>query len=276
MPNLRVIYDNAANRASLSASSEAGQLVAANLLNGYKAIGWRATGLSATLTATWTSAEIVGGVCLPFCNLSSQATIRVRGYIEAADVTPAFDTGAIVAAPAPALGDWAWGTVLGANTYSYLGSAYARAWVPLPQAVKKVVIDLDDPTNPAGYIEASRLVIGSYWEPAITSDYGISVQLVDTSTHDRNAAGDLMSEPGTCHTKMSIPLSHMEPADRNALWNIVRGNGRAREVFISVFPEDTDTAQEQIYQLYGKLVTTPAMAMPSFRISSATLEFEES
>ena len=78
MANLRIIYDNAADRATLTASTTAGTLGVANLQNNRKGRPWRATGTTARLGATWAAPERIGGVFLPFCNLSPTATMRVR------------------------------------------------------------------------------------------------------------------------------------------------------------------------------------------------------
>ena len=98
MANLRILHDNAANRvSSLSASTTSGSLAAANLLTDRKAEVHRATATSVTYTATWASPELMSMVALAFTNYTSTATIRVRAYTLAADVSPAVDTGAVLA-----------------------------------------------------------------------------------------------------------------------------------------------------------------------------------
>ena len=53
---------------------------------------------------------------------TSTATIRARAYTLAADVSPAVDTGAVLACGYSPLGLWPWGTVpLGVNAFSYGG-----------------------------------------------------------------------------------------------------------------------------------------------------------
>lgn len=275
MPNLRVIYDNAADRATLSASSTAGTLAVSNLNVEQKSVVWRASTTSATLTASWATPEVITGVALPFCNLTSQATLRVRGYVNAGDAAPLFDSGALPAAPGMPLGVWGWGAApLGANAYTYGGGTLGRSWIEFGGPVRQLVVDLSDPLNPAGYVEASRLVCGAHWQPLAGADYGASAQPVDYSKNFRNDAGDLMSDPGARSDKLSVPMSKLAPADRATLWSLLRGNGIIRPVFISLFPNDPNPALEQAHQLYGKLVATPAMSLPSFNIASATLEIE--
>lgn len=276
MVNVRLIYDNAADRASLTASSTAGGLVASNMLSDIKSAVWRSTSTTASITATWTVGETIAGVALPFCNLTSGATIRVRGYTNTGDTTPIFDTGTIFACPAQPLGLWGWGSdALGANAFSYGGGAYARAWISNPANVKKLVIDLVDTGNLAGYLEVSRLVTGIYWEPKIGAEQGATMTVVDTSKHYRNDAGDQMTDRGTRHRKQTFNLPSLDPQDRAKMWEILWGNGMARPVFISIYPNDTDVRLEQTHQLYGKLVTSPVMGTPYFNRQNASLDVEE-
>ncbi len=275
MNNFRIIYDNKADIATLAASSTAGGLVVANMLTDLKSDVWRSTSTTASITLTWASACIIGGVALPFTNLSSAATIRVRGYTNAGDPTPVFDTGTILACPPLALTLWGWGTLpLGVNAFTYGGAAYGDAWTPIT-SVKQVVIDLDDTTNPAGYIEVGRLVAGSYWEGSKGADYGAGSTPVDTSTQLRNDAGDLMTDRGTMHKKQTVPLTTLSPTERQTLWNILIGNGLFRPVYLSMYPDSADTGLEQSGMLYGKLVNSPAVTTPAFREYATSLEIEE-
>ena len=99
MANLRIVYDNAANRATVAASTTAGTLTASNLLTDIKSQVWRSIGTSATLTLEWDDAEMVGMVSLPFASLTSEATIQVLGYLYTTDSNPLFDTGEQFACP---------------------------------------------------------------------------------------------------------------------------------------------------------------------------------
>lgn len=253
MPNLRVVHDNAADRATPGASSTAGTLAVTNLRTQMKSQVWRATGTSATLTLTWPTPELVACVVLPFCNLTSTATMRVRGYTLAGDDVPAFDTGDRPACPYAPLGLFGWGTQsLGCNAFAFGGGTYAIAWFG-HVAVERLVIDLADPDNAAGYIEASRLVAGAYWSPVNNVDWSPKLAVQDSTTNTRNDAGDLITDRGTKYRTLAVSLSWMPPADRDPFMSILRGNGFAQPVFVSLFPESADPLQEQQYQIWGKL-----------------------
>ena len=90
MPNLRIIFNNAADCATINASSSVGALVPDNLKNDLKSVVWRSstaaagTTPSARIDATWSAPELIAGVALAYSNLTPQAQMRVRGTGEAA------------------------------------------------------------------------------------------------------------------------------------------------------------------------------------------------
>jgi hypothetical protein len=273
---LRIIYQNAADSATIAASTTAGSLTTANLKTDTKSEVWRSTATSATLTLTWTDAQIISGVILPYCNLTSLATIQAEGYAETADVVPLFDTGAVEACPAPVLGLWNWGSeAFGSNAFSYGGGTYGRVWIPVPGAVKKLVITLTDTTNAAGYIEAGRLVAGAHWSPSLNADYGATITWVEASTQVRTEAGDLLTDTGTKHRVMSFTLGDMPEEDRNMLNTLLVGNGMSRPLLFSLYPEDENARLEQDYQLYCKLQTPKGIGTPYFRRFSGAMDLEE-
>lgn len=275
MSNLRIIYDNAADRAVLASSSQAGALGPANLLTERKSQVLRSVGTGLTITATLAVGEIVGGLVLPFCNLTSNAKIRVRGYTAPGDSVPAFDTGLILACAYAPLGMWEWGGVpLGVNAFSYGGGTYGRAWWPRTTA-RHVVIELADPDNPAGYIECSRLVLGNYWEPEYNASYGASVTPVDTSIQTRTAAGDMVVDAGFAYRKLAIALDHMTAQGRANLWRIVWGNGKRRPLLISLFPNHADPELEQTHQIYGRMPDLAAISTPYYQAYATTIDVEE-
>ncbi|MDO8039184.1 hypothetical protein O3301_22050 [Janthinobacterium sp. SUN211] len=275
MTNLRIIYDNAGDRAVLTASSQADALGPANLQREGKFSVLRSLGLALTITATWPTPEIIGCVALPFCNLTPTATIRVRGYVEPGDAVPDFDTGIVSACEYAVLGMWDWGALpLGVNAFSYGGGTYARCWLPMV-SVKKLVIELADPDNPAGYIEAARLVAGPYWSPEQNASYGAGVMSVDTSTQNRDGAGGQTVARGALYRKLSLALDHMTPLDRAEVWRIVRGNGLSRPLLVSLYPESDDGELEQAHQVYGRIASNSAITTPYYLAYATNIEIEE-
>ncbi|MGX9698084.1 hypothetical protein ACWYXK_13950 [Janthinobacterium lividum] len=282
MPNLRIIHDNAADRAVLTASSQVGALGPANLQRDSKAAVLRASVTAQTITATWPTQEAIGCVALIFTNMTSSARMRVRGYAQPGDAVPVLDTGNIFPCPAAVHGSYPWGVLpLGWNAYKWGGvNTWARgggvdgvAWFA-PVRVRKLVIEVSAPQSSEGYLEISRLVVGNYWSPEYNAEYGAQLQLQDASEDYRTGAGDLKTQIRPTSDKLSINLAHLTPADRARFMRILRENGKGKAMLFSLFPENPDPLLEQDHMLYGKASNIDAVATPYFETYSTPLQIE--
>jgi hypothetical protein len=281
--NLRLIFDNAADRGSLVASSQVGALTVDNLRNEKKAYVWRSATLNESLNLTWDALEPIGGVILAFNNLTPFATMRVRGYINAGDTTPDFDTGAKACQPIPTLKYLSLLNPIGENAYTPGGASqlafgsggYGAVWAPELRSVRRLQIDISDAQNALGYIESSRLVVGRFWEPLYNFDFGHAVQYMDGGKSERSEAGDVRMEQGAKWRRVSLSLSYMDPIDRATLLRIARVHGATKPFFFSAFPENDDRNLEQVYQLWGKFTESPRIANPRYDAWASSLDIEE-
>lgn len=251
MQNLKIIFDNVADSATVTASSTSASLVASNMQSDIKSKVHRSTGLSVTYTLTWTKDVSIGGVALPATNLSGDSTVRIRLY-NAANAVIA-DSATVPAAPGLNLGLWNWSQPINANTFAYGGVAKVSHFFENHYQARKCVIDLvDTAANLAGYIDCSRLVVGAYWSPSINADWGASVSIVDTSTTERSEAGDLISDRGILHDRLTFDLGALKEVDRANLMLLIRKSGTARNIFINLLPGDESSIAEQDFMIYGK------------------------
>ena len=267
MTNMRLIYENAAKTTNtITASTTAGTLSTANLQNDDKKSVWRATTTSGTLTAIWTAAQTINAVALPFCNLTSSATMRVRGYTNLADGSPAFDTTALACC------------AYVAGAFKNTGVAYfdrgGGVYVSLfftGSAVKKLVIDLADSTNAAGYIEAGCLVIGDYWQPDYNPDWGLGIGWKDLSTHERSDNGSPKTDIKPRHKTISMSLSSMSETDKTTMLGIMRNWGVSNPIYFCLFPD----APTQDNQIYGKLSQLGQLSFDFINRYKTSIEIEE-
>ncbi|NHQ93296.1 hypothetical protein [Janthinobacterium lividum] len=282
MTNLRIIHDNAADRAVLTASSQAGALGPANLHLDRKSAVLRATGTAQTITAIWPTQESIACVALIYTNMTSSARMRVRGYAQPGDAAPVLDTGIVFPCPAALHGTYPWGVLpLGWNAYKDGGvSTWARgggadgvAWFA-PVRVRQLVIEVSAPQSPEGYLEISRLVVGDYWSPENNAEYGAQLQLQDGSEDYRTGAGDLKTQVRPTSDKLSINLAHLTPTDRALFMRILRENGKGKAMLFSLFPENPDPLLEQDHMLYGKASNIDAVATPYYETYAAPLQIE--
>jgi hypothetical protein len=205
---------------------------------------------------------------------TSTLATRPAGYIDAWQ-SYSYDSGMLPACPAAGIRLRGLTAAQAATAYAFGGGAYARHWLPAQMPALGVAIDVSDPDNLQGYLEAGRLVVGEYWSPAHNPDYGASMTIMDSSTHYRTDSGDLRTEAGTRARKMPLQLSGLPAADRTALANIMRSNGMSGAMLVSLFPASPDLELERDHTIFGKLSSVAAISMPYCDAYSVPLEIEE-
>ncbi len=273
MPNLRIIYDNAADRAStLTASTTSGGLVASNMLNNYKGSVHRSTDTSVTYTLTWPSIETLGGVVLPATNLSANATMRVRLYSDTAGTTLTYDTTTNTVSSANNITS-VFGP-LSVNTFAYGGLTKAAIWFNnIKTGIRRCVIDVVDTGNASGFIDCAKLIVGNYWEPKYNFETGISKEIIDSSTSTRLYSGDLRVDRGTVHESISFNFALLPESDVEVLENILRFVGTHKYILVCLVPEYASNKMEEYYTIYGlRSNTTISQILYNYYKSQLTIE----
>jgi hypothetical protein len=162
MKNITILSPTLSDVAVFGASSQVSTLPVANLQTMDPKKKWRAMVTAAAITIDAGAAGLAAtGLALIGHNLTAAGTIRVRAKATS-DVTvaPTIDTTAKSAWPATGKPtDSYWNHYL--SWLEWANAAALRYWR----------IDLSDPGNPAGYLQAGRLMLGAYWRPSINFDY---------------------------------------------------------------------------------------------------------
>lgn len=286
MDNLVVIYENLidASNTTITVSSTAGSTNKENLRNNTKSFVWRSSATSATFLIALGTSRVISGVAIPFCNLTATATIRVRGFTANPTLsgttvvggTEAWTSGTILACPWESpLHNGATTAPSGVSVYSYGGGKHARCYVPNSTTITGITIELVDTSNTDGYVEAARMVAGEYWSPRYNTSYGLSVEPVDLSKHERTEAGDLITTINPKFNKMAFDLKYMDTDDRASFIKILRSNGLVKPIFVSLFPYTTDVNLERDFQIFGKLSPASPIIHPIYSMYSSQVLMEE-
>jgi hypothetical protein len=249
MANARLMSDNVAERATLTALTESGALLVGNLVKSKKSKVYRSTATSTTITGVLAAAEVAAMVALPFCNLSPTATIRVRLYSDAAGSTLVRDTGVVSACPAAVIRLRGWSALQSSNAYANGGGAYARVWFA-ETSFMRFVIDIVDINNPAGFIESSFLVVAPYIEVAMNPT-AAPQGFMDGTNIDYNKSGDQTATAGMIRRQINVELGQVSAADRTKFANALR-NSRVYPFLISVYPEQSDLELERDNFILGR------------------------
>lgn len=274
MPNLRIIYKNIADTATISASSTAGSLTASNMQNDIKGKVHRSAGLSVTYTLTWPTAQSVTAVSLPAHNLSQNATITVNIYSDAGATALVTTSGTGPAAPGSS-NMWNWSPPLNANTFAFGGFNKTTIWFnQVYSTVRAIKITLTDATtNTIGYIDCARLVVGSHWEPTHNVQNGtLQMSPQDMSTSTRTDAGDLISNRSVVYDTLSLGTVYLSETDRSTFYRMLK-QGSSKYVLLSVFPSMNNVTLEADHTIYGRLAQT-STSQPYYGYFDIPIEIE--
>lgn len=271
MKTLRIISDNAANRATLAVPNTAPGLGAANLLTDIKGQVCRVLSGTVTITATWPSLETVGAVVIPASNLGPSSTIRVRAYADAAGTELLQDTGERWAAPGPIFANEDFTQPLNVNSFAFGVPPITACYLSQHEAVRRIVIDIADPA--AEFIDLSRLIIGRYFSPRYNPEYGQSDGVIDMSANSRAASGDIKTDAGPRAKRMSFNLALIANEDRAQVLHILQ-RGIGKWLFISLLPGHVDAEKERDKSIYGKPSSPGAMSWGMYAYHSAGFEIE--
>ena len=277
---MRIISDNAANRAAITVANTAPELGAANLLTDIKGQVCRVLGKSATVTLTWPALETVGGVVIPASNLGPSTTIRVRAYSDEEGLNLVTDTGDKWAAPGPIFSNEDFTQPLNVNnftqplnvnSFAFSSPPITQVYFQQQEVVRRVVIEIAG--QDADYIDMSRLIVGRYFQTKINASYGQQDSVIDLSTNSRAASGDIKTDFGPVAKRMTFDLQAVEETDRARVLRTFQ-SGVGRWIFISLVPEHVDAELERDKSIYGKLSAPGTMSWTYFAHHSSSFEIE--
>lgn len=257
--NLRIISTNEADGAVLSSSDFAASLPVGNLqLQGRARVARTVDAAGAkTIDGEWPNARVLTACVLYGHNLTSSATWRLQcwsGAGQTGDLT--HDSGTQRALRRVGWGVFRYGLVpWGSTVFTGWDRAFSVLWFA-PAAARSWRLTLSDEGNADGYLQAKRLLMGSYFEPLVNAEYGLELGWREDTQQLRTQASTLRSDAGPQYRRLSGNLSHLDEIERARFMELCRQAGLRREIFVSVFPGAGST-QERDYALLGKFTAMP-------------------
>lgn len=271
MANLRILYRNLADSATITSTSTAAGYPTSNLQVDTKGSVWRSTSTSATtITVTWSTDQAINCVFLPFTNFTTGSTIRV--VLKNSVGTSLYDSGTVSAVPYSLT---TWTSTTNSNMYSYGLGTSVRVYTSNQTTVRSMEITVVDGSNPQGYMEISRILCGSYWGLTYNLEYGLEVGYTDRSSSTRSQNGNLIVDNGTISKTIAFSLSYMSTGDRNLLIQLFRQHGTKRPLMVSLFPSDSDKEKEALYEIYGVLQDSGTISHPVYSQFTSSIKLEE-
>lgn len=274
--NLRIIYNNVIDSsATLTSTSYSSGYDISNIKKDTKGVVWRSatSTTSASINLTWASSQSISALILPYTNLSATATLRIRMYSDTALTALIYDSGVNIAVPA-ILNNYY--NIAGANyRYAFGGGTCVRKYFSQVSNCRAMQLDFVDTNNTEEFLEVSRIIAGTYWSPKYNTEYGLSVGISDSSSRYRTQTGNLITDIGTSNKTLSFNLSYMDSNDRDVLFSIIKSIGTKKSLYVSLFPEDSDTTKELMYQIYGRFSDLATISNPMYSMYASSVNIEE-
>ena len=249
-------WDNKADAATVAASSQLASLPGSNVQNSHVSRVWStaAAVTSATLTLDMLSSVSCAVLALLGTNLTSAATVRLRG--SDSDATGAtgekYDSGTIAAGVKARYG----------AAYLSFTAAAARYWL----------INLADATLTDG-IEVGRVFLGPKWTATVSQGLGWSSMQRDESRRTKSYGGQSFADEVPQVRVLQFTLDFMTAAEMygNA-FAMARANGIVRDVLAINDPASAYLSEQSVW---GLLTSSEPLVNETYGVYRQKFSIEE-
>lgn len=276
MSNLRIIHKNlfdTKTSASLVAGASASGFPLTNLESDIKTDSWRSTNLSTPeIQTTWNTAVSISGFALAFTNLIAGSTARLRLYDATSGGTLLLDsTINLVDSIDPPAGF----STLNSACFNFGGGVHLSAFFDTVTGVKRAQIALTSASNPDGFIEIGRMIIGDSFEPEDNAEYGARTGFEDNTRKARTSSGNLTTNRGTVSRFLEFSMGDMSENDNFSLLRIFRRVAMSQPIFLSLIPDSQIDKFNLDLQIYGLIDDSYSHILEAYNLYSARIKLME-
>jgi hypothetical protein len=193
-------------------------------------------------------------------NLRYNGTWRLQLYSAANQTTQVYDSAATNAYTSGLFTGW--------------DAGFSVMYFTTVASVLSFRVELADGSHPSGYLEAKRLLLGSYFEPGVNVEYPLALRWKDDSVQRRTMGSSVRTDARAKYRCLTGGMGRITDAERDTLTDQLRDVGLSKEIFVSAFPGATGT-KERDYALLGKFPTMPQMRHHEYNNHRVDFEVEE-
>jgi len=270
---------NISDSATLTASSESGELVAENIQDPRINRVWRTTNdTSETMDFDFGAVENVNCIVFATGNLTNGATVTVD-----ASTTGTFGGEEVEILAAVNVFESIWGYGEGGyGEHGYGGfrlDAEFTGWAPIfyadwsDEAYRYWRVTLTDPDNSDGYIELGRMALETNFRPERSYAWGAQLSLMDASIVGRTRGQNFYSSAVNKTQRLSLRF----PAVQSDTWHhdwapFVNSVGRTRSFFFLMDERDSPDTWHSVARWYVRFSDLPVYDESFYGAVSMTLE----
>jgi hypothetical protein len=207
---MRILYNDLMIDSTLVASSERSGFPASNVQHPHLTRVWHSvipTTQRITINAGTGNTITASSAAMLAHNLTSAATARIQGNTVDVWAAPPLDVPF---------------TVTDELALAYFPSASYQYWS----------FPLDDPTNPAGYIEIGRLMLCAHWQSVEETDRGTEDGIEDTTRITESETGQGFGDIGVQKQTYAMSFGIMQPETRTSLKAIYASVGQHMPIVV--------------------------------------------
>jgi hypothetical protein len=234
---LRIAYGDIAKSQALTDSTEASGYPGTNAVHPHLSRAWRTT----SNAAQWIKFDVGVGKTILF------DTVVIVGHN--------FTAAAVVKVQTDDADTWAPPGGVDKNGDPTQAIIFVDL-APLPAVGKRYArIYVDDPTNPAAYIQLGRVILCNRYE-GDTIDRGLKVHVEDSTTITRSLTGQVFADLGVTSRVYDMSLGSMKNTTKIALFALLTAVGQWDPVVVFPAEPSVPGGVEGVAPLYATMAKT--------------------
>ena len=278
--NMIISSTNYSDSGTITVDDAVGTLPITNLQDRQIVKIWRNTQTTAQIDVDFGQGRIVDFAALIKHTISQTGKIRWRLSNASDFSSTVYDSGLIDAWPIVEefgtlpWGVFSWGGYLNITVAAqYTISTFAV--LSSPVQARYLRIDISDPDNTDGYIQAGRLIAGPAYKPSINYANGVEFEFVDDSRITKSRGGQTFVDEIERFRRIRFELINLPENEmfQNVFNAIDRLRGVAQDILIIPQPDEPTTWITQ--NIYGRITQTSPIVNSALTFYGRQIEVEE-
>jgi hypothetical protein len=205
-------------------------------------------------------------------NISIGGSVRIELLLNGNVV---YDSGVRLPSEIKPLGEWVVGVdPWGVSSLAKLPTRQFVLWIDPLTLCDSYRITINDPNNPAGFIQVGRIFAGQYYSPEKNPAYGLSLEVEEFVEQIRTESGSLRSVGEGYARAVSFDLEYLNKNGMEELALNLVESGKRSEVYLNVYPEQAGVT-EALYAFSAKRRNNFTQQNNFFNNWNPSLTFEE-
>lgn len=278
--NMIISSTNYSDSGTLTVDNAVGTLPITNLQDRQIVKIWRNSQTTAQIDMDFGQGRIVDFVALIKHTISQTGKIRYRLSNVSNFSTTEYDSGLIDAWPiVEEFGTLPWGVF---SWGGYLNITIAAQYtissfnvLTSPVQARYLRIDISDPDNTDGYLQAGRLIAGPAYKPSINYANGVQFEFVDESRITKSRGGQTFVDEVERFRRIRFELINLPENEmfQNVFNAIDRLRGVAQDILVIPQPDEPTTWITQ--NIYGRIAQTQPITNSALTYYGRMIEVEE-